>query len=64
MKALISTFEKVESGYRVAQISEKEFDVSESCFWIDCADTDIADQCWYDPATQTIKYFPQDITGE
>ena len=62
MKALISPIEPRQSGYRVAQISEEEFEVAPPLFWVDCADTDKADQCWYDPADQTIK--PFDITEE
>ncbi|CAB4132450.1 hypothetical protein UFOVP259_37 [uncultured Caudovirales phage] len=61
MKALISPIEPRQSGYRVAQVADAEFEVAEPLFWVDCADTDKADQCWYDPADQTIK--PFDITG-
>jgi len=61
MKALISPIEPRQTGYRVAQISESEFEVALPLFWVDCADTDKADQCWYDPSDQTIK--PFDITG-
>lgn len=60
MKALISSLEPRKSGYRVAQVEEKEFEVALPLFWVDCADTDKADQCWYDPADKTIK--PFDIT--
>lgn len=63
MKALISPKEPRESGYRVAQVEEKEFEVAEPLFWVDCADTDKADQCWYDPSDQKIKPFPQNTTG-
>ena len=62
MKALISPIEPRQTGYRVAEISESGFEVAEPLFWVDCADTDKADQCWYDPADQTIK--PFDITEE
>ena len=62
MKALISPNEPVQNGYRVAEISELGFEVAEPLFWVDCADTDKADQCWYDPSDQTIK--PFDITEE
>ena len=62
MKALISPNEPRQTGYRVAEISESEFEVQKPLFWVDCADTDKADQCWYDPSDQTIKSF--DITEE
>jgi len=61
MKALISPNEPRQTGYRVAEISESGFEVAEPLFWVDCADTDKADQCWYDSSDQTIK--PFDITG-
>jgi len=63
MKALISPQEPRESGYRVAQVEEQEFEVAEPLFWVDCADTDKADECWYDPSDQTVKPFPPDTTG-
>lgn len=59
MKALISPIEPRETGYRVAQVEAQEFGVAPPLFWVDCADTDKADQCWYDPADQTIKPFPE-----
>lgn len=62
MKALISPNEPRQTGYRVAEISELGFEVQEPLFWVDCADTEKADQCWYDPSDQTIK--PFDITEE
>ena len=62
MKALISPQEPRETGYRVAEIQEQEFEIAEPLFWVDCADTDKADQCWYDPSDQTIKPFPQNTT--
>ena len=58
MKALISPIEPRQTGYRVAEISELGFEVAEPLFWVDCADTDKADQCWYDPSDQTIKPIP------
>jgi len=61
MKALVSPNEPREIGYRVAQVEQQEFEVALPLFWVDCADTDKADQCWYDPSDQTIK--PFDITG-
>jgi hypothetical protein len=63
MKALISKLEMRKTGYRVAQVEtdDKIFSVSDELFWLDCADTDKADECWYDPADQIIK--PFDITG-
>ena len=63
MKALISPQELKETGYRVAQVEEKEFEVAQPLFWVDCADTEKADQCWYDPNDKTIKPFPPDTTG-
>lgn len=57
MKALISSIEPVQSGYRVAQVEQDEntFPVAEGLFWTDCADDVVADQFWYDPSDATIK---------
>lgn len=51
MKALISTIEIRETGYRVAQVvnDEQVFDVSLSFYWVPCDDTIIADEFWYNP---------------
>lgn len=63
MKALISTIEPRQTGYRVAQVAydDQIFPVAETMFWVLCADDVVADQFWYDPADETIK--PFDITG-
>jgi hypothetical protein len=58
MKALISTLEPIETGYRVAQVSEQSFDVTPQLFWVDCADDIVADMYWYDPTDSTIKLVP------
>jgi hypothetical protein len=59
-KALISTFEPRESGYRVAQVEDEKniFEVSDNLFWTDCANDVVADQFWYDPNDELIKQFP------
>jgi len=62
MKALIAPNELVYSGYRVAQVQDYEFEVASPLFWVDCDNNVLADQFWYDPADQTIKPNPQDIT--
>lgn len=60
MKALISTIEPRETGYRVAQVEADAnvFVVSDDLFWVDCADDVVADQFWYDPSDETIKPNP------
>lgn len=58
MKALISPNESRETGYRVAEVSNNQFDVANPLFWVDCAEDVVADQFWYDPADQTIKPVP------
>lgn len=55
MKALITPNEIIEQGYRVAQICEIEFEVASPLFWIDCDETIIADQYWFDPSDNTFK---------
>jgi hypothetical protein len=59
-KALISTVEPKESGYRVAQVEDAAniFEVGSGLEWVDCADNVVADQFWYDPTDELIKPFP------
>jgi hypothetical protein len=66
MKALISSIEPRQTGYRVCQVCENDkiFPVADSMQWVDCDDTVKADMFWYDPADQTIKPNPQNITEE
>lgn len=58
-KALISSIEPRETGYRVAEVCSQTFEVASPLFWVDCADDVVADQFWYDPETQTFIAFPQ-----
>ncbi len=60
MKALMSTVEPRETGYRVAQVVQDGdiFPVSPELFWTDCPDDLKADQKWYDPVDQQFKDFP------
>ena len=59
-KALISTVEPRESGYRVAQVEDaaNTFEVGAGLMWVDCADNVVADQFWYDPSDELIKANP------
>lgn len=64
-KALVSTFEPREffdgsAGYRVAQVEDEGnvFDVAEGLYWADCADDVVADQFYFDTATNEIKTIP------
>jgi len=59
-KALISTIEPRETGYRVVQVvlENDEFPVSTDLFWVQCADDVVGDQFWYDPADQQVKPNP------
>jgi hypothetical protein len=60
-KALISTIEPRETGYRVVQVvlENDEFPVAVGLFWVQCSDDVVGDQFWYDPADQQIKPFPE-----
>jgi len=57
-EALISPQEPRETGYRVAQVEQQEFEVAPPLFWFDCTDDVVADHFWYDPVDQTIKPIP------
>lgn len=60
MKALISSIEPRETGFRVAQVESdhKTFPVADGLFWVTCANDVVADQFWYDPSDQEIKPIP------
>lgn len=60
MKALISSNEPVQSGYRVAQVEPNAnvFAVAEGLFWVDCSEEIMQDDFWYDPQDQTFKPVP------
>lgn len=60
MKALISTIEPREAGYRIAEVvaDGATFPVAETMFWADCANDVEQDKFWYDPIDQTIKAIP------
>jgi hypothetical protein len=61
MKALISTIEPRQTGYRVAHVVDDGmiYPVINELFWVDCSNDVVADQFWYDPADQTIKSIPE-----
>jgi hypothetical protein len=59
MKALISTVEPREQGYRVAQVEpEAIFNNTEQIYWVDCPDHIVADQHWFNPADNTFVDIP------
>jgi hypothetical protein len=66
MKALISSIEPREAGYRVAQVvtNNATFPVAEpDLFWVDCEDNVVADLFWYNPSDQQIKPISQPPEG-
>ena len=58
MKALITPNEIREEGYRVAEIHETGFEIALPLFWVDCDDTIVADQYWFDPTNNSFKKIP------
>lgn len=57
-KALVVPVQPVGEGYRIAEVSDVVFEVAESLFWIDCDDSVVADQYYYDPLDTNIKELP------
>ena len=47
--------EKSQSGYRVAEISNAEFEVASPLFWIDVPDDTVENEKYYDPSDQLLK---------
>ena len=58
MKALIAPNEIREEGYRVAEIHETGFEIALPLFWVDCDDSIVADQYWFDPINNSFKEIP------
>lgn len=54
-KALISPQELVETGVRIAQVENQEFDVATPLYWIDCDDSITAENHFYDESNKEIK---------
>lgn len=48
MKALICPNEPVDTGFRVAEISEEAFEVAQPWFWVDCDDAIVAGVHFYE----------------
>jgi hypothetical protein len=63
MKALIcpNTVFEIDgsTAFRVAEVEASVFDVAEPLFWVDCPDTCVADQWYYDPASGTCIQKPE-----
>ena len=60
-KALISTIEPRENGYRVAQVQTDTFPVASAFKWVDCEDNIEADKYWYDDTNKTFNLIPEPI---
>ena len=58
MKALISPIESVNSGFRVCQVQEVEFEVAEPYFWIEVTSDVSTGTHFYDPVTNTVATIP------
>ena len=52
MKALVSPIEPTLEGYRIVQVEEVPFEVSEPFFWIDCLPNVKADNFYFDPVSK------------
>jgi hypothetical protein len=64
MKALINPNEPRETGYRVCEVSETEFEVCSPLFWVDCSSDLLADIKWFDPSDNTFKDLPPPATQQ
>jgi len=54
-KALISSNEIIETGYRIAEVSDYEFPIANPLYWIDCEDNINADFYFFDSLSNSIK---------
>lgn len=53
-------FTEVPNSDRLAEVIDNEFEVAPPLFWADCPDQAIADQWYYNNATQQFLVKPQD----
>lgn len=51
-------FDTLPNSARVAEVSDTPFEVAPPLFWASCADDVVADQWYYDTATQQILVVP------
>jgi hypothetical protein len=49
----------IPNSERVAQVEETTFEVAPPLFWVQCADSVLADQFYYDSVQQTILPIPE-----
>lgn len=63
MKALISTIEPVQTGYRVAQVEPNEniFEVADDLFWVECPENIIPDHYWFNSENGTFVEIIENI---
>lgn len=54
-KPLQPVYSFYENSARVCEVIETDFPVADPLFWVDCDDTVIADQFWYDTVDGSIK---------
>lgn len=58
MKALIDPTTSIQNGVRVAQTSEKSFDICTPFYWVVCPENIIADEFFYDEETGQFNPVP------
>jgi len=49
------TYSTISNGQRVAQVEDTTFEVASPLFWVDCDDSLVADESYYDTTDNTIK---------
>lgn len=49
----------IENSYRVAEVTDQIFEVSEPLFWTDCPNEAIADQWYFDVKTNSVLIKPE-----
>ena len=58
MKSLINPNQPILDGYYVVEVAQNDFPVAEPLFWLDCDNTVVAYEYYYEPTTQTILQIP------
>lgn len=61
-QALIDPNMLIETGYRVAEVTDAVFDVAPPLFWQECPDYVVADQYYFEPNDS--QFYPVPIPPE
>lgn len=51
----VPTYSDIPNAQRVAQVEDATFEIASPLFWVDCDDSTVADEWYYDTSDSTVK---------